>query len=196
MEAAIIMKNQRRGDVAILSVTHPILGTALEIGAHSIRIAPEQYLALTDELCMIAFLAPHLAFRIQTLARELGIPEISQYVMWQAEADRRATQQISTTRAMTPQIPQRRRPVKFMEKKETYDEGNTIDSDGRTADARGRDDTSPGRSRPKPSNDRGIAARKPRERLPDRARSQHAPQYVEPQISGIGDRRCSTGMPS
>src|ERR1700684_467123 len=106
--------NPRRGDVAILSVTHPMLGTELEIGAHSIRVGPEQYLALVDELCQIAFLAPHLAARIQSLARELGVREISQYVVWQAEADRAAADRLFQVkpRATGSQTVQRNRPTK------------------------------------------------------------------------------------
>lgn len=103
---------QRRGDVAILSVTHPMLGTELEIGAHSLRLSPEQYLALTDELCQIAFLVPHLAHRIQQMSRDLGLREVSQYIVWQAEADRAAAQRIApqfSTPATAPQTPPRRR---------------------------------------------------------------------------------------
>src|ERR1700722_11693368 len=101
----------RRGDVAILSVTHPILGTELEIGAHSLRLDPEKYLLLTDELCQIAFLAPHLAHRIQALARELGIHEISRYVVWQAEADRQSAQRFLLTSETAPQTRPRRQPA-------------------------------------------------------------------------------------
>jgi hypothetical protein len=81
-------------EVALLSVTHPILGTWLEVGQHCIRIGPEQYLALVDELCNIAFLAPHLASRVQTLARELKVPEVAQYVAWLREADRNAASRL------------------------------------------------------------------------------------------------------
>jgi hypothetical protein len=91
-------ERKRSGEVAVLSVAHPILGTELEIGAHTIRIGPEQYLALADELCQIAFLAPHLAARIQRLSRHLGVPEVSQYIVWMHEADREALARISIGR--------------------------------------------------------------------------------------------------
>lgn len=84
-----------RGQAAVLSVTHPILGIELEVGAHTIRIGPEQYLALVDELCNIAFLAPQFAFRIRALADELRVPEVAQYVRWMQEADRDASSQLS-----------------------------------------------------------------------------------------------------
>jgi|SRR5579863_7740038 len=84
-----------RGEVALLSVTHPILGTDLEVGAHTIRIGPEQYLGLVDDLCNIAFLSPRLATRIHSLALDLGVPEVAQYVNWLREADRRGAERIS-----------------------------------------------------------------------------------------------------
>lgn len=72
---------------AVLSVLHPMLGTELSIAAVTIRIGPEQYLSLVDNLANIAFLAPHLAERIRILAVDLKIPELATYVNWMREAD-------------------------------------------------------------------------------------------------------------
>lgn len=73
---------------AVLSVFHPMLGTELSIAAVTIRIGPEQYLSLVDNLANMAFLAPHLAERIRILAIDLKIPELENYVNWMREADR------------------------------------------------------------------------------------------------------------
>ena len=93
----------RRGEVAILTLNHPILGTPLEVGAHSIRIGPEQYLALVDGLCNIAFLSPRFAVLIHDMARDLKVPEVGQYIAWLREADARAL-----ARANQPEAPARR----------------------------------------------------------------------------------------
>ncbi len=78
----------RRGERALLSARHPILGTELEIGATTLRLGPEQYLALVDGLCNAAFLAPHLAGQFLALAAELQLPEVKTYIGWLREADR------------------------------------------------------------------------------------------------------------
>jgi hypothetical protein len=173
-----------RGEVAELSVTHPVLGTELLIGAHSIRIGPEQYLALVDELCQIAFLAPHLGAHVQSLAREIGVREVSQYVVWQAEADRAATQRISA-QAIGPQTVQRTRPKNQSREREKHNEGiNTADSDGRAANARGRNDSPPGLRPPRESDDYGIAQNQPGKRLPGGESAANTPQHARPQDVG------------
>lgn len=87
------MRRNFRGDeVALLSVTHPILGTELEVGAHTIRIGPEQYLELVDALCNLAWRAPHLASLIDALAADLKVPEVRRYIGWMREADQMARQ--------------------------------------------------------------------------------------------------------
>ena len=81
----------RRGEYAVLSVTHPLLGIPMEVGAHSTRLSPEQYAVLVDELCQLAFLCPHQSPRIRAIADELDIPEIKQYLGWMREADQNHT---------------------------------------------------------------------------------------------------------
>lgn len=95
------MKNiVRRGEYALLTVTHPLLGTDLEIGASTIRLAPEQYLALTDLLCRLAFLIPpHLVEEIATVAGEIDLREVKQYIEWLREADRRSADRLSIERS-------------------------------------------------------------------------------------------------
>lgn len=78
----------RRGDSALLTAVHPILGTELDIAATTIRLGPEQYLALVDALCNLVFLSPHLAGQILELAAELKLPEVTAYVGWMLEADK------------------------------------------------------------------------------------------------------------
>lgn len=78
----------RRGDRALLTVVHPILGTDLDIAATTLRLGPEQYLALVDFICNAVFLAPHLAGQVLELASELTLPEVTSYVGWMREADR------------------------------------------------------------------------------------------------------------
>lgn len=78
----------RLGEQALLSVTHPILGTELSVNAQTIRITPEQYFALVDELCSMAFCCPGFGPRVSALAQELGIREVVQYVAWMNEADK------------------------------------------------------------------------------------------------------------
>jgi hypothetical protein len=162
------VNNHRRGDVALLSVTHPVLGTEVEIGAHSIRIGPEQYLALVDELCQIAFLAPHLAARIQSLARDIGVREISQYVVWMAEADAAATARILTPRSLetSPRnfsTPSRRPadrtagpPGKKEEGESKNESDDTVVNHGRAANAGGGNESRRGYPRSTPRDDRGI----------------------------------------
>lgn len=203
------MEKPRRGDVAVLSVTHPVLGTELAIGAHSIRLGPEQYLALTDELCQVAFLAPHLAHRIQALAREIGIPEISQYVVWQAERDRAAAEKLFTRSCTeqpcggtmhaedkTPLTRLRRSPNKLRtEEGKRENESDTTAYDGRPADAGGRNGSARGDPRAAQSHDRSRAPGASRQRLPDGARAPAAPQHAEPANGRAGHVADGPGMP-
>lgn len=78
----------RRGEKAVLTALHPILGTELEISATSLHLRPEEYLALVDFLCNAVFLAPHLVGQVGSLASELQIPEVTHYIGWIREADK------------------------------------------------------------------------------------------------------------
>lgn len=78
----------RRGERAVLTALHPILGTELEIGATSLHLRPEDYLALVDFLCNAVFLSPHLVGQVSSPASELKLPEVTNYIGWMREADK------------------------------------------------------------------------------------------------------------
>lgn len=83
------MKNiAPRGEYAELSLPHPILGTPIAVAASTIRLEPEKYLVLVDDLCNLAFLCPHQAPRILELAQAIGAREVITYIGWMREADR------------------------------------------------------------------------------------------------------------
>jgi hypothetical protein len=78
----------RRGEKAILTALHPILGCELEISATSLHLRPEEYLALVDFLCNAVFLSPHLVGQVSSLAKDLKLPEVTNYIGWMREADK------------------------------------------------------------------------------------------------------------
>ena|ERR1700728_912270 len=192
-----------KNEVALLSVTHPILGTMLEVGAHSIRIGPEQYLGLVDDLCNIVFLAPHLASRVHSLARDLKVPEVAQYVAWMREADsnaaarlqavNEASQRHSTADTQTaPALNTKFGKGKSHDDNDNDDEKRNGTNADRTMCA--RDDQSGhelGRSRSGDSqtNDTGADATNPRQHLPHGAHPADAPQHAKPKPGGPGDQR-------
>lgn len=62
-------------------------GVQIAVVARPMSLTPAQMFALVDELQSIAFCCPHLAGRIEDLARELELAPVLQYVAWMREAD-------------------------------------------------------------------------------------------------------------